>query len=162
PKSAALSELPRATSTIKRGRSAFNLAAKLSIFFDSRLIVRSIAAGCWWISSSIKDIKLNQFSSENQPRRNEEHEDFFCFLFVFFVSSRLNFTEGRRAQKLSANLRVSPRPAAIEICDSIFSSPATGNFRPGAFRNSDRSSTCQSRIARRLRMKPVRRAADLD
>jgi len=24
-----------------------------------------------------------------QPRRNEEHEDFFCFFFVFFVSSWL-------------------------------------------------------------------------
>jgi len=30
-------------------------------------------------------------NNENQPRRNEEHEDFFCFSFVLFVSSWLIF-----------------------------------------------------------------------
>jgi len=34
---------------------------------------------------------MSQISSENQPRRNEEHEDFFCFSFALFVSSRLIF-----------------------------------------------------------------------
>src|SRR2546426_7998489 len=37
-------------------------------------------------------------SSENQPRRNEEHEDFFLFFFVPFVSSWLIFiVSGRRS-----------------------------------------------------------------
>ncbi len=30
-------------------------------------------------------------NNENQPRRNEEDEDFFCSSFVFFVSSWLIF-----------------------------------------------------------------------
>jgi hypothetical protein len=39
-------------------------------------------------------------SLENQPRRNEEHEDFFSSFFVLFVSSRLIFI--RRAKIISA------------------------------------------------------------
>src|SRR5262249_37271273 len=42
-------------------------------------------------------VRINFVSSENQPRRNEEHEGFFCSLFVSFVSSWLIFIlSGRR------------------------------------------------------------------
>src|SRR5215213_2477365 len=57
PKSAALSELPRATRTIKRVRRFLSDSAKPMIRRPSRLMIRSSARGCCWISASIKDIR---------------------------------------------------------------------------------------------------------
>jgi len=39
-------------------------------------------------------MSATQIKNENQPRRNEEHEDFFWSFFVLFVSSWLIFLEG--------------------------------------------------------------------
>src|ERR1043166_1481283 len=55
PNKAALSELPRATSTIKSRSLSFNERASRAIFSRSDAMVRSSAAGCSAISLSIKD-----------------------------------------------------------------------------------------------------------
>jgi hypothetical protein len=55
PNSAALSELPRATSTIKSMSLAVSERASRVIFSRSEAMVRSSAAGCSAISLSIKD-----------------------------------------------------------------------------------------------------------
>src|ERR1044071_5210710 len=73
PNSAALSELPRATRTIKGVRPLFRDLAKRAIRGPSRVSVRSSEAGCCLISANIKDIFVS-------PRRTALQSLLRCFV----------------------------------------------------------------------------------